>query len=70
MNFTIGEMTSPGIFGIQKLLEIVQKFSHGLRHIFGGSLESGRKSSESHQKCCYQYFYVVGQNEIQVANNY
>ena len=51
---------SSAIFGkFQKFSENVQERSSGLRDNFGKSSESGRKSSENHQKRRYQYVYII-----------
>ena len=42
-----------------KFLENVQKHLSGLWNNFLKSSESGRKSSENHQKRCHQYGYIM-----------
>ena len=52
--------TSSDIFGnSRKFSGNVRKRSSGLRDNFGKSSESGRKSSENHQKRRYQYVYII-----------
>ena len=51
---------SSEIFGhLRKFSENVRERSFGLRDNFGKSSESGRKSSENHQKRRYQYVYII-----------
>ena len=51
---------SSEIFGyLQKFSENVRERSSGLQNNFKKSSESGRKSSENHQKRRHQYVYII-----------